>query len=42
MQMIRTLAGLVAAIALLASASAAGAAPLNPQPEPPGVAASGR
>jgi hypothetical protein len=42
MHMIRTLAGLVAAIALLAGASVASAAPLNPQPEPPGIAASGR
>jgi hypothetical protein len=39
---LRTLAGLVTAVALLAGASAAHAAALNPQPEPPGVAASGR
>ena len=37
MKIIRTIAGLVAAVALVASAATAHAAPLNPQPEPPGI-----
>jgi hypothetical protein len=35
----RSIGSLVCALALFATATTAQAAPLNPQPEPPGVAA---